>query len=240
VIAPDLPGFGGSPPYSDDVSMTRYVGTIIELLDALAIESATFIGNSMGGLLSIEAAVRHPNRVTAMLLVCAGGIPLTTIRHRAVLVPGSLALNAMLRRPAIRHAALAYPRIRHTIAARIVHRPQRIQPRHLVEALDGLGARGFASVLRAGLRYDARHRAPQVGCPTLIVWGRHDRLLPVWMGRQLHRLIEHSEFVVWDDTGHCPMIEEPQRFNELVAAFAGRHGHHSFGRSDGEAPSSDG
>jgi pimeloyl-ACP methyl ester carboxylesterase len=43
------------------------------------------------------------------------------------------------------------------------------------------------------------------------------------MGEQLHRLIENSDFEVWDDAGHCPMIEQPQRFNRLVAAFAERH-----------------
>jgi non-heme chloroperoxidase len=45
-------------------------------------------------------------------------------------------------------------------------------------------------------------------------------LLPVWMGCQLHRMIAHSELVVWEDSAHCPMIEQPQRFNALVEAFA--------------------
>jgi pimeloyl-ACP methyl ester carboxylesterase len=61
------------------------------------------------------------------------------------------------------------------------------------------------------------------------VWGRHDRLLPLWMSQQLHELIQDSEFVVWNDTGHCPMIEQPQRFNELIESFVGRHGRRSSG-----------
>jgi hypothetical protein len=60
VIAPDLPGFGRSEPYRGDVTMTRYADTIVEFLDVLGIEQITFVGNSMGGLLSIEAAVRPP------------------------------------------------------------------------------------------------------------------------------------------------------------------------------------
>jgi 2-hydroxy-6-oxonona-2,4-dienedioate hydrolase len=94
-------------------------------------------------------------------------------------------------------------------------------------------------VLRAGLRYDARPRAQQVRCPTLIVWGRHDRLLPVWMGQQLHHLIGHSDFVVWEDTGHCPMVEHPERFNGLLETFAQQYGD-SSGRSGSEAPPSGG
>jgi pimeloyl-ACP methyl ester carboxylesterase len=51
------------------------------------------------------------------------------------------------------------------------------------------------------------------------------------MGHELHDLIEDSQLVVWDGTGHCPMIEHPGRFNELVDEFVGQ----DFGRSDGEA-----
>jgi len=239
VITPDLPGFGGSAPYQGAVTMARYADTSVELLDVLGIESAIFVGNSMGGLLSIEAAVRHPDRVTAILLTCSGGIPLTTMRHRAVLIPGGLALNTMLGLGPIRRAALTNRFVRHAIAARIVHQPQRIQPTHLLEALEGVGARGFGKALRAGLRYDARRRASHLRCPTLIVWGRHDRLLPVWMGQQLHDHIGHSDFVVWEDTGHCPMLEHPERFNELLDAFAQQYGN-SSGRSDSQAPPSSG
>jgi pimeloyl-ACP methyl ester carboxylesterase len=239
VIAPDLPGFGSSDPFPDAVSMSSYADTIVEFLDTLGVESAVLVGNSMGGLLSIEAAVRHPERVRATVLACSGGIPLSTLRHRAVLIPGSLALNTMLRRRLIRRAALTRPVLRHALAARIVHQPQKIQPPHLVAALDGLGTRGFGRVLRAGLRYDARPRAQRVRCPTLIVWGRHDRLLPVWMGQQLHHLIGHSDFVVWEDTGHCPMVEHPERFNGLLETFVQQYGD-SFGRSGSEAPPSGG
>ena len=240
VIVPDLPGFGSSPAYRGAVTMTRYADTLVELLDMLGIEQATFVGNSMGGLLSIEAALRHPDRVRAAMLACSGGIPLTTLRHRAVLRPGALALNTMLRPGRIRRTALARRGIRQAIAARIVHQPHRIEARYLIEVLDGIGARAFGPVLRAALTYDARQYATQLNCPTLIVWGRHDRLLPLWMGQQLHHLIQDSEFVVWDDAGHCPMIEHPTRFNELIDNFTRRHVRGSFGRSDGEAPPSGG
>jgi pimeloyl-ACP methyl ester carboxylesterase len=151
--------------------MSRFADTIVEFLDTLGVGSAIFVGNSIGGLLSIEAAARHPDRVSATLLACSGGIPLTTLRHRAVLIPGSLMLNTVLRRRPIRRAALARPLVRHAIAARILHDPRRIEAANLVEALDGVGTRGFGTVLRAGRRYDARRSAPYVRCPTLILWG---------------------------------------------------------------------
>jgi pimeloyl-ACP methyl ester carboxylesterase len=93
VIALDLPGFGRSDPLTAGVTMASYADVAIELLDRLGVASATFVGNSMGGLLTIEAAARHPDRVDAAVLACSGGIPLTTWRHRLVILPAQRAAS---------------------------------------------------------------------------------------------------------------------------------------------------
>jgi pimeloyl-ACP methyl ester carboxylesterase len=219
VIALDLPGFGRSDPLSAGVTMASYVDATIGLLDRLGVASATFVGNSMGGLLTIEAAARHPNRVDAAVLACSGGIPLTTWRHRLVILPVGRALNRALRHQPVRHSVLRHSTTRRVIASGIIHDPRKVDASRLIPALDGLGASNFGPTLQAALRYDARASAPHVCCPTLILWGRHDRLLPVWMGVRLQELIAGSELVVWDDAGHCPMIEHPERFDALVADF---------------------
>lgn len=219
VIALDLPGFGGSHPLTENLTMASYADAMIGLLDRLGVASATFVGNSMGGLLTIEAAARHPDRVDAAVLVCSGGIPLTTWRHRLVILPVGRALNRALRHRPVRHTVLRYPATRRAIASGIVDDTRNVDAARLISALDDLGASTFSPTLQAALRYDARVHAPHVRCPTLILWGRRDRLLPLWMGAQLQELIAGSELVVWDDAGHCPMIEHPERFNELIAGF---------------------
>jgi pimeloyl-ACP methyl ester carboxylesterase len=219
VIALDLPGFGRSEPMTSGVTMASYADAAVKLLDRLDVASATFVGNSMGGLLTIEAAARHPDRVDAAVLACSGGIPLTTWRHRLVILPVGRALNRTLRHPAFRHSVLRHSATRRAIAAGIIYDTRKVEAARLIPALDGLGTPNFGATLHAALRYDARASAPLVRCPTLILWGRHDRLLPVCMGTQLHELIPGSELVVWDDAGHCPMIEHPERFDSLVASF---------------------
>ncbi|MDT5011837.1 MAG: hypothetical protein QOH57_3454 [Mycobacterium sp.] len=219
VIALDLPGFGRSDPLAADATMASYADATIGLLDKLGVASATFVGNSMGGLLTIEAAARHPERVDAAVLACSGGIPLTTWRHRLVVLPVGRALNRALHHRPVRRSVLRHSTTRRAIAAGIIHDTRRVDPSRLIPALDGLGASNFGPTLQAALRYDARASAPHVRCPTLILWGRHDRLLPLRMGTQLNDLIAGSELVVWDDAGHCPMIEHPERFDALVADF---------------------
>ena len=105
------------------------------------------------------------------------------------------------------------------VAKSIVYDPSRMPQGLVEEALDGMARPAFAAAFDAGLSYDARVRAPRIACPTLVLWGREDRLLPVAMGEELHRLIADSRLSVWDSTGHCPMIEDPERFDAAVSAF---------------------
>src|SRR5262245_62979239 len=72
VVAVDLPGFGRSDQLQGAVTMGRYADVVIELMDELEIEAGTLVGNSMGGLLSLEAAVRHPGRGDGAGLACSG------------------------------------------------------------------------------------------------------------------------------------------------------------------------
>lgn len=219
VIALDLPGFGRSEPLTSGLGVPQYADALIELLDLLAIERATLVGNSMGGALTIEAAARHPDRVAAAVLACSAGIPLTGWRHKAVTIPLGLAVNLTLRHTRVRHAVIGRPRLRRAIASRIVHDARATDQRLLAEALNGLGSASFSAVLRAGAGYDLRPQARRMQCPTLVLWGARDRLLPLPMGEELHRLIDRSQLVVWDDSGHAPMIEHPERFQVLVSEF---------------------
>jgi pimeloyl-ACP methyl ester carboxylesterase len=69
------------------------------------------------------------------------------------------------------------------------------------------------------MNYDYRDRVSEIACPTLIVWGRNDRVVPVSSAEEYHRLIERSRVDVFDDTGHMPMLERPTRFNTGLDAF---------------------
>ena len=79
---------------------------------------------------------------------------------------------------------------------------------------------GFVDALRAIMDYDYRDRLPEIEIPVLIVWGRQDLLVPVSDADAYAALIgPNARVVVFEDTGHVPMLERPSRFNELLRGF---------------------
>jgi len=68
-------------------------------------------------------------------------------------------------------------------------------------------------------RYPLRDRLEKISCPTLILWGDKDRLVPLKDASVFEELIPDSRKIVYEDTGHISMMERPARFNQDVRAF---------------------
>ena len=83
----------------------------------------------------------------------------------------------------------------------------------------GSGKPGFSDALEAMCRYPLRDRLEKIGCPTLIVWGDKDILVPVKDAAIFEELIPDSRKIIYKDTGHVSMMERPARFNSDVKAF---------------------
>ena len=78
---------------------------------------------------------------------------------------------------------------------------------------------GLHARVRGLLGYDILDRLTEVEVPTLIVWGRNDRVVPAADALEYGQRLRNSETVIFDDTGHVPMAERPVRFNRLLEAF---------------------
>ena len=101
----------------------------------------------------------------------------------------------------------------------IFRHPTRIQRDLLYEQALGAGKPGFLPSLEAIGDYDFRHRLPEIGCPTLIIQGEDDMLVPVGDADLFQEAIHGSRAVVLKDTGHVPMLERPETFNRLLVEF---------------------
>ncbi len=110
-------------------------------------------------------------------------------------------------------------RLREALLNVVVRHPSRLPAALAAEQLRGAGKPGFLQGLQAVLDYDIRERLPEIACPTLIVWGDGDRLIPVRDADVFAELIPNSRKVVFEDTGHMAMLERPAAFNALLEDF---------------------
>jgi pimeloyl-ACP methyl ester carboxylesterase len=222
-IAVDLPGFGESEMPVEKISIPGYGRWLEALLDALDVRAAALVGNSMGGFISAEVAIVAPPLVERLVLVSAAGISSADERNERLL--GALervqAVSAFIGGAIVARGAwlAGRPRLRRAAMWFVASHPERLSAPIAYEQIAGIGTPGFLPALDAVTDYPLRDRLPEIGCPTLLVWGRDDRIVPVRDADVFEELIPDARKVIWDDTGHVAMLEQPARFNELLGDF---------------------
>jgi pimeloyl-ACP methyl ester carboxylesterase len=224
VIALDLPGFGRSPMPSEPISISGYARMLDALLGKLGVDAAAVVGNSMGGFVSAELAIAFPQRVERLVLVSAAGLStygdprglralgrMRRVERIVATYAGWVAAHSdtVTRRRVLRNATLGL----------VAAHPSQLPAPLAAELVRGAGKPGFVQGLAANLEYDFSHRLGEIVCPTLIVWGDRDRVITVRDAARFAELIPGSRKVVFEDTGHVPMLERPTEFNALLAEF---------------------
>ena len=221
VMALDLPGFGASPMPPWPISVPAYGSIVDDFCLALDLHAVTLVGNSMGGFVCAEVAIRDPMWVERLVLVSAAGISHATMRRHPAEVSAPLgrAIAPLSRR--LREASMRRPRLR-DITFRNVFRHPRLIPRELLWEFwqGGTDSPGFMPAVRALAGYDFLDRLERIAVPTLIVWGRDDQIVPARDAAGYHEHIRDSALVIFADCGHVPMAERAERFNRLVERFA--------------------
>lgn len=218
VVAIDLPAFGASAVPRDVPTPSYYARVVDALCEELGLGAVVLVGNSLGGLVATIVAGRFPSRVDRLVLVAAvGGEHVARVALDAG--PKILALQAdrLLRRTPLRSRE-------HPLAT-LVHEPRSLAPSLLRAALlPGAGKPGLPlAAIGIGLQ-GARHAnldglLRRIAAPTLLVWGREDRLVPVRTAETFASRIAEVRLVVLDDTGHVPQLERPRVFNDLLLEF---------------------
>ena len=223
----DLPGFGASELPEGDISIEYYASWVFRLCDALGIESAAVVGNSMGGFIAAEMAIRIPRACSVSRSSrprCSGRttaapqplVGLARLSDDYVARTLERSTDAVATRPRLRAWALATAGFRYPslISEELAHELVRSARR----------TDGYLPALEAMADYPLDEELPKIGCPTLIVWGAHDTLVPVKDAKRMEDLIPGSRRVVFERTGHVAMLERPERFNRLLRDFLRRGG----------------
>jgi len=219
VVAPDLPGFGASPLPWAAVSIHGYARCLDAICEQLGVESAVVVGNSLGGFVANELAVAFPRRVERLVLVSASGLSAAHVRRDPTQIAPHLAGFVLARLATKREWIFRRPWLRNALAGYIIRHPERLPVELLREQLDATAAPGFLAATLASMNYELTERLVEIDKPTLVVWGRDDRVVPPADAYRFEELIAGSKLVWFEDTGHVPMLERPARFNGVVDEF---------------------
>ena len=227
ILALDLPGFGESAkPIAAPYDARWFARAVTALLDALDIEQAHVIGNSMGGRIAIETGLRHPERVRRLALLSPA---LAWLRERR------WASLLRLVRPEL---GLIQPAPR-PIVERIVRSvvPGAADDTWVAAGVDEflrsyLTPRGRAAFYAAArnIYLDEPHgddgfwtRLAGLSPDVLFVWGRSDQLVPVAFRRHVQRALPAARHVELD-CGHVPQVEAPERTHDAIRRFFAEDG----------------
>ena len=219
LIAPDLPGFGESekpPAKRFPYGIDAFVECIADLYAALGVGPATVVGHGLGGAVALSLATRHAELVSRLVLIDAQCYPARLdLEWRLALLPvvGTFVVRQLLGRTAFR----AFYRDK-LLAPRSGVALKRIDHYYARFSLPPARESALAT-LRA--TQDTRSLVAQTGrvqMPTLVIWGRHDRMYPAGFGQRLAREIRGAGFELID-SGHCPHEERPKEVAAAISRF---------------------
>ncbi len=225
VHALDLPGFGSSSKPAIAPYDARYFArTVRETMDVLGIDRAHLAGNSMGGRVAIELALRHPERVAGLALLC----PAVAFVRRSY-------------HPIVRLLRPELGLLPHHFTRRMVENSfwslfadrDRVDPSMADIVIDEFQRTYSSPGARMAFLSSARNiyleapfgregfypRLAELQAPALFVWGSHDTLVPAAFGRHVERWLPGAEQIVLEGCGHVPQVERAVQTTGLLQRF---------------------
>src|SRR6202007_389505 len=160
----------------------------------------------------------HPERISGLLLTNAGGANISPGRLQWILA-GLLAFKALFSIPWVPRVVARTHWLRTAFFAAGVNNRQTFSEPLAAEILPYMASPGFMQSLEAAAVALNHVRPEDVTCPSLVVWGAKDRILPVSTSHVLVSKIPDARLVLLEAVGHCPMIEAPDQFSRLLGDF---------------------
>lgn len=227
VIMVDMKGFGEAPkPDDGKYDPLHFASLIADLLERLEVDNVTLIGHSLGGGIALLATLtledRGERRVRRLIVISGAAYrqrlpPFVALAHRPRLSAALVRLVGP--RFIIRRALLAIVHDRDTVTdAQVAAYAEPLEKADGVRALLEVGRRIVPEEID---ELSARYR--EIDVPVLLLWGRHDRVIPVAIGRRLEAELPRARLEILDDCGHLPPEELPEASLAIVESFLEDH-----------------
>lgn len=197
-------------PYTID-QMTE---DVVALCNALNIESAHFIGNSMGGCIAQNLAYKFPKLTKSTVI--SNSFPTINCRLKLWLEVGLQLFNVVM--PIETRFKNILPQI---YSNKFLERPNAVE--NLIQMMKSnptpISEPGFRNQMNALLNFNSSNWLQNISCPCLVINADDDLLADIAGGKKMSELIPKSEFYCFKDVGHFPHVEQPEIFNSLVLDF---------------------
>ncbi len=222
VYALDLKGFGRTDKTPVLRDLDELVQFISDFMEAQHIDKASLIGNSLGGGLVLQFAIKFPDKVDKLVLIDNAGMGKEVITDFKIL---SLPIiGELLYKPSLKATAGLWRKI--VFDASLVT-DELVEKTYQLGVLPG-APKAMLATVRAGISIRGQRAnlagpllagAAKIVAPTLIVWGKQDKIIPVAHAEIAKQTIPNSRLHIFDRCGHMPQLEHPDKFNNLVLEF---------------------
>ncbi|WP_422749420.1 alpha/beta fold hydrolase [Mycobacterium sp. WMMD1722] len=224
VIAPDLLGHGDSDKPRSDYSLGAFAVWLRDLLDGVGVRRCTVVGQSLGGGVAMQFVYQHPDYCTRLVLIDSGGLgPDVGWTLRLLSAPGAELLLPVIAPPPV---VAAGNRLRGWFSTAGLQSPRGAEMWSAYSSLsDAATRRAFIRTLRSvvdhrGQSVSALNRLHMTSeLPTMVIWGDHDKIIPVDHGYAVAKLRPATRLEVLQGVGHFPHVERPYDVVELLEDF---------------------
>jgi pimeloyl-ACP methyl ester carboxylesterase len=206
-LAVDQRGFGDSDRPESGYAIHEMAADVIAFLDALEIERATLIGHSYGSFVARQAAITQPQRVVALALIGTGFAASNTVTRDLQSALRDLPDPIPVKFARDFQASTAYRPLPPEFFERIVAESLKLPPRLWRLAIDRL------------VEYDDTKQLARIEAPTLLMWGDQDALFSRTDQDRFIATLPAAQLTVYEETGHCPNWERPERVAADIAAL---------------------
>jgi pimeloyl-ACP methyl ester carboxylesterase len=222
VHAFDLPGFGYSQkPLDFKYDADGYSDFVISFLNERGIDKAVLVGNSLGGHVAFNTCTRYPDRVSGLVLIDSGGYPKSK----------SFLLFNLMKMPVLGNIVMQFisrSSIRQVLKNTILYDASFATEEAISDYYNvylTTNSRKTPPIIVRNMTADEQ-RTPelvkQVKCPTLIMWGEQDKVIPKYWSDCFNRDIADSSLSIIPEAGHMPQVEQSGIVNKAIADFVGK------------------
>ncbi len=174
-----------------------------EFIEHKGYDKFHILGNSLGGHISLLYTLNHPEKISSLILTGSSGL------YESAFGSGFP-----------RRGSYEYIKDK---TEETFYNPKTATKELVDEVFETVNnidkAMRVITTAKSAIRHNIEDRLDQIKTPTLLIWGIHDTVTPFEVGKTFNQHIKDSKLVPFDKSGHAPMMEEPERFNEALDVF---------------------